>query len=101
MLALVVHSAKALVRLLVNTSPEPVSNVVVSTGEDGLVAVLMTLAVANPELAVALTVVLFFASIVVTIVVFKTVRGAWRRLTRRRVLPSPPGGGPDRDPVQG
>ena len=34
------------------------------------------LAIANPELAVALTVVLFVASIVVTIVAFKTVRRA-------------------------
>jgi hypothetical protein len=84
LLALSSHSAKASVRLLVNTSPEPVSNVLVSTGEDGLVAVLMTLAVANPEVAVAITVVLFVASIVVTIVVFKTIKGAWRRLTSRR-----------------
>ena len=51
LLALSSHSAKASVRVLVNTSPEPVSNVVVSTGEDGLVALLMTLAIANPELA--------------------------------------------------
>ena len=87
-------------RLLVNTSPEPVSNVVVSTGEDGLVAVLMTLAVANPEVAVAITVVLFVASIVVTIVVFKTIKGAWRRLTRRRQASAAPGSGVDRDPLR-
>ena len=88
-------------RVLVNTSPEPVSNVLVSTGEDGLVALLMTLAVANPELAVALTVVLFVASIVVTIVVFKTVRRAWRRISRRRAPASAPGGGAHGDPPQG
>jgi hypothetical protein len=101
LLALSSHSAKASVRLLVNTSPEPVSNVVVSTGEDGLVAVLMTLAVANPEVALAITVVLFIASIVVTIVVFKTIKGAWRRLTRRRRSASAPRGGADGDAVQG
>ena len=99
-LALSSHGAKASLRLLVNTSPEPVSNVVVSTGEDGLVAVLMALAVANPEVALVITAVLFVASIVVTIVVFKTVRGAWRRLTRRRQVPSAPGGGADGDPPQ-
>jgi hypothetical protein len=100
LLALSSHGAKASLRLLVNTSPEPVSNVVVSTGEDGLVAVLMALAVANPEVAVAITLVLFVASIVLTIVVFKTIKGAWRRLTRRRQVGSAPGGGPDRDPLQ-
>lgn len=100
LLALSSHGAKASLRLLVNTSPEPVSNVVVSTGEDGLVAVLMALAVANPEIALAITVVLFIASIVVTIVVFKTIKGAWRRLTSRRRSPEAgtarPGQLPDR-----
>jgi hypothetical protein len=102
LLALSSHSAKASVRVLVNTSPEPVSNVVVSTGEDGLVALLMTLAIANPEVALVLTILLFVASIVVTIVVFKTVRGAWRRLSSRRRQPtSTPGGGAHRDPPEG
>lgn len=101
LLALSSHSAKASLRLLVNTSPEPVSNVVVSTGEDGLVAVLLTLAVANPEVALAITVVLFIASIVLTIVVFKTVKAAWRRLTsRRQRAGSARGGGADIDPFQ-
>ena len=57
-LALTSHSAKATTRALVNTSPEPVSNVVVSTAEDGLVAALMALAIANPEVAAAVTAVL-------------------------------------------
>ena len=39
-LALSAHGAKASTRLLVNTSPDPVSNVVVSLMEDGLVAAL-------------------------------------------------------------
>lgn len=46
-LAFTSHSAKAATRALVNTSPEPASNVVVSTLEDGLVAALMALAFAN------------------------------------------------------
>ena len=35
--SLITHSAKAGTRLLVNMSPEPVSNIVTSLGEDGLV----------------------------------------------------------------
>ena len=54
-LALISHSAKASTRLLVNASPEPVSNVVVSTAEDGLVAALMALAFANPEVCLLYT----------------------------------------------
>ena len=52
LLALSSHSAKASTRLLVNTSPEPFSNVAVSLGEDGLVFVVMAIAMSRPELAV-------------------------------------------------
>jgi hypothetical protein len=98
-LALSSHTAKATLRALVNTSPEPVSNVVVSTGEDGLVAGLMALAIAEPGWALAITAVLFVASIVTTIVLFRFARRAWRRLFGRRAG-SGPGRGADRDPVQ-
>jgi hypothetical protein len=83
-LALSSHLAKATLRALVNTSPEPVSNVAVSVSEDGLVAVLMALAIANPEAALVVTIVLFVASIVTTIVLFRFVRRLWRRVTGRR-----------------
>src|SRR6478735_4171913 len=53
LLALSSHSAKASTRLLVNTSPEPLSNVAVSLGEDGLVFVVMAIAISRPELAIA------------------------------------------------
>ena len=83
-LALSSHSAKATLRALVNTSPEPVSNVVVSTSEDGLVAVLMALAIAEPQIALVATVVLFVASVITTVVLFRFVRRLWHRLARRR-----------------
>lgn len=51
--ALASHGVKAGVRAAVNTSPEPVSNAVISTGEDiGVVAVVL-LALANPWIAAA------------------------------------------------
>ncbi|OWY62168.1 hypothetical protein B7486_59885, partial [cyanobacterium TDX16] len=67
-LAFSAHSAKASTRALVNTSPEPVSNVLVSGAEDGLVAALMALAVAYPEVALVATVLLVVLSSVVAVV---------------------------------
>lgn len=46
--AFLAHAGKAGARTMVNASPEPVSNVVVSTGEDVATAGLFALAVANP-----------------------------------------------------
>ena len=79
-LALTSHSAKAATRALVNTSPEPVSNAVVSTAEDGLVAALMALAFANPEVALAITVVLAVLAVGLIIVAWRLVR----RFRRKR-----------------
>ena len=46
--ALVSHLVKGGLRLIVNTSPEPASNIVVSVGEDVTVAGVTSLAVLNP-----------------------------------------------------
>lgn len=89
--ALTVHSAKAGTRLIVNTSPEPVSNMVVSTAEDLAVAGMFALLVVNPVLggAVLLAGVAFCAWF--TPKAFRlakaTARLLWQRLTRTRTLP--------------
>jgi hypothetical protein len=46
--ALLAHAGKAGARTLVNTSPEPFSNVIVSTAEDVATGGLLALAIANP-----------------------------------------------------
>lgn len=79
-LALSSHSAKASTRLVVNTSPEPVSNVAVSLGEDGLVVAVMALAIARPELAVVVVAVLTIASAVVAFVLYRLARRVAQRL---------------------
>ncbi|MBB3763379.1 DUF4126 domain-containing protein [Sphingomicrobium lutaoense] len=63
------HAGKASARAAVNVSPEPVSNVIVSTAEDVTTAGLLALAILNPVLAavialilVALTIWLIFAA---------------------------------------
>lgn len=49
--ALLSHGAKASARAVVNASPEPVSNVLVSSGEDVMTGGLLALALASPALA--------------------------------------------------
>ena len=49
--ALIAHTGKASARALVNASPEPYSNIAVSTGEDIVTTGLMAMAIANPLLA--------------------------------------------------
>jgi hypothetical protein len=82
-LALSAHSAKASVRALVNLSPEPFTNVVVSTAEDGLVAGLMALALAYPEAAFVFTLLLALCGAVVTFIAFRVLRRVGRRLFGR------------------
>ena len=74
LLALSSHSAKAATRLVGNTSPEPVSNVVVSLSEDGLVFVVMAIAISRPELAIVVVALLTIASVVVAFVFYRIAR---------------------------
>jgi hypothetical protein len=61
--ALVAHAGKAGARTLVNASPEPVSNIVVSTGEDIATAGLLALAIANPIAAAIIALLLVGLSV--------------------------------------
>ena len=61
--ALVAHAGKAGARTLVNASPEPVSNIVVSTGEDVATAGLLALAIANPIAAAVIALLLVGLSV--------------------------------------
>ena len=61
--ALVAHVGKAGARTLVNASPEPYSNIAVSTGEDVATVGLLALAIANPIAAAIVAAFLVFLSI--------------------------------------
>ena len=78
--AFVAHAGKAGVRTMVNASPEPVSNIVVSTGEDIATGGLLALAIANPIAAAVIALALVLLSVWLMI--------AARRLVRR-LLPPP------------
>jgi hypothetical protein len=83
LLALSSHSAKASTRLVVNTSPEPVSNVAVSLGEDGLVVAVMALAISRPEVAIVVVALLAIASVVVAFVLYRIARRVARRVRKQ------------------
>jgi hypothetical protein len=78
------HLAKATARAAINSSPEPVTNIGVSLGEDGLVAAVMWLAVTNPWLALIVVVVLLIAGTALTIALYSVARRGWRRVRERR-----------------
>jgi len=77
--ALASHGVKAGIRAAVNTSPEPVSNVAVSSAEDVTVAGVVTLAALHPWWAASIAATLLVAG--VTLVVF--LLGRIRRVRRR------------------
>ncbi len=56
--ALASHATKATTRAAVNTSPEPVSNVILSTAEDVVTGSLLAMAFANPLVAAVIALLL-------------------------------------------
>jgi hypothetical protein len=77
--ALVSHLVKGGLRLIVNTSPEPASNITVSVGEDVAVAAVTTLAVLNPGLALAIAALLLVTGILLLVLLWSRVLRGWRR----------------------
>jgi Domain of unknown function (DUF4126) len=61
--ALASHATKSTARAAINTSPEPVSNVLMSTAEDVITGGLLALAFANPVAAAVIAVVLLALAI--------------------------------------
>ncbi len=83
--ALASHLVKAGIRLAVNASPEPVTNVTLSLGEDLAVAGVVTLALTHPWLALTIASFLFLVGAVLVLVLLRLVRRGWRRRQERRV----------------
>ena len=78
--ALMGHAAKAGSRAVVNASPEPVSNVIVSTGEDVTATGLIIAAIANPVLAIVVALSVAGGSVALIVIV--------RRLLKK-LMPEP------------
>ncbi len=82
--ALVAHAGKAGARTLVNASPEPFSNVLVSTGEDIATGGLLALAIANPIAAAIIAILLVALSIWLVFAARRALRNLIDRLNPPR-----------------
>ncbi|HXV53324.1 MAG TPA: DUF4126 domain-containing protein [Solirubrobacterales bacterium] len=89
-LALASHGVKASLRLGINASPEPFTNIVASVGEDFAVAAVTALALQQPELAAAIALILLACGIALVIFVWTRIRRAWTLLRQRYGSRAPP-----------
>jgi len=80
--ALVSHLVKAGLRLAINTSPEPASNIGASLAGDVSVAGVTAFAVVNPVAAAVIVAVLLVAGIWLTFAVMGRVRRGWQAFRR-------------------
>ncbi|GHA83131.1 DUF4126 domain-containing protein [Streptomyces termitum] len=98
--ALLSHLVKAGTRMAVNTSPEPFSNIVLSTAEDLGVAALITFAIFHPVAASVITAVLLALGVALLVFLASRIRRFLRRRAQRReerrvaAGGGPPAGGP-------
>ena len=83
--ALLAHAGKAGARAIVNASPEPFSNIAVSTTEDVATAGLLGLAIANPIAAALIALILVLLSVWLVL--------AARRMLKRLLEPKRPQAG--------
>jgi Domain of unknown function (DUF4126) len=95
--ALVSHLVKAGLRAVVNTSPEPASNIVVSTAEDVTVAGVVSVSLLNPWLAAGIAGVLLVVGLVVVLLLLGRVR-RYRRERRERRAGAAAGARPEAGP---
>lgn len=79
-LAATAQAAKTTTRAAINTSPEPFSNVAMSLVEDGLVIGIVWLATNEPLIFAGVALVAVLVMWVVTWMLFKFLRAAFRRL---------------------
>ncbi|MFB7947417.1 DUF4126 domain-containing protein [Kitasatospora phosalacinea] len=82
--ALLSHGIKASLRMAVNTSPEPASNILLSLAEDLSVAGLVTLAIFHPWLAASTAAVLLALGALLVWFAVTRIRRFWLRRKERR-----------------
>lgn len=88
--SLMTHGAKAGTRAMVNTSPEPFSNVVVSTGEDVATGGLLLLALANPVAAVVIALLMLAATILSLVLIRRALARVFGEKRAGRAVAVPP-----------
>jgi hypothetical protein len=88
--ALVSHGAKAGTRAVVNASPEPFSNVAVSTGEDVVTGGLLFLALNNPVAAVIIAIAMLAGAVFALIMVRRLLKKLFGTGSTAPVAPAEP-----------
>ena len=83
-LAATAHTAKAVTRAAVNTSPEPFSNIALSLLGDATVPLLLWLATEHPVPFFIVLALLVLLALVLIMLLAKFIKMLWRRLGRRR-----------------
>lgn len=86
--ALASHAVKAGIRAAVNTSPEPASNIAVSTAEDVTVAGVVSLSVLHPVAAAVIAGVLLVAGAWLVVTLLGRIRRFRQRWRERRAAPA-------------
>jgi hypothetical protein len=94
--ALLTHASKAGLRLAVNASPEPFSNVALSLAENTAVVAVILFSVDHPWAALAIALTLLGGGMVGVVLLFRRVLRSWQRLWGRRSTPSVTGSTPKR-----
>ena len=94
MVALASHGVKAGMRLAINTSPEPATNITASLAEDGLVAIVVLFSLNHPVLAATIAGVLLVVGMALVALLWSRVRAALRRRRARR------SGAPPQEPAE-
>jgi uncharacterized protein DUF4126 len=81
--ALASHAAKASLRLAVNASPEPFSNIALSLAENTAVVGVLLLAIDHPWAALAVAAILLALAAVLAVALMRAIRRGWGRLINR------------------
>jgi hypothetical protein len=79
-IAMVAHSSKTAVRAVITPSPEPVSNIALSTGEDATAIGLTWLVTQHPWTAASLAIALTLVALLATRWVVNALRRSWARM---------------------
>ena len=94
--ALLTHASKAGLRLAVNASPEPFSNIALSLAENTAVVAVILFSVDHPWAALAIALTLLGGGMLFVVLLFRRVLRSWQRLWDRRSTPSVTGSTPKR-----
>jgi hypothetical protein len=86
--ALASHAAKAGLRLAVNASPEPFSNIILSLLEDGAVVGVILFSVDHPHAALAIALALMAGAGILLVVLFRAIRRTVARFLGESAAPT-------------